>query len=837
MNLYRTQSTSNGNDSVSYELRRDLEILRQILLRCCKSKDGNSFLAVWQSYNEVLREYGLRSKEDKVYIHLLLRLFKMKADSWEEKWKVLMEKLHLEHIAPNIRVPLLNPPIDPFVVDSSNKPDFGHLKGRQSLPATPIVSRHSSSDATKIELQAERINALREKEFLRQVFRYMQERARYSQQMSGILMTRAAQFYAGVLMYRYLSAWMNKLNNFRIVLHQAHHAGDMVLVDKSFSRWRKQLHQQILLREKEAQQFIVFKTLANWHSLTTQWKEKVQSLLFKRSFSKWKKKLRNVREKEAQAHELSVQQTYANTFDHWFFHTCMRRVLRVYRTKLCVRVFQQWSLRYSDILNLSKEAKTHYNSTVLKRCWRRWKKKCAQITPEVENALTFNKTLVLRNTFQVWRRQTRLAVAGYSVIERVDTKSLKSVFSFWRLRAKRADQILILADNILLCTFINRWRLRLQEHICCENHEYRLLQKLFGHWLLASKRRRCTRLYETQLLETVWVEWRQRTKRSLQLLSTAQTIDERNRWLCGKKSLLHWRMVVLEHGEQQVIAEERDREKTLRLFWQQWNSRLQNRAGLLCRADDFYDARLQRFVFECWRRRYEIRHQKSLDEQASIYNDHRLKNKAQQCFFLWYDRLQKVHKLDRVQDVLEQRLTTDAFLHWFHRTERIRALSLLAESAYAERLLRSALSMWHYQYQRLVLLQNVSETKHQELTLRTKKRMFDAWQLRFFRTSSLFAQGSRFHERKKSRLVGRCMRRWQSRYRKRLDKRAQETSNGEEDTVSSSYLHAFDTTLPLQNESHLRSSSRFRDRLEQELRTPTTRFSKFLRNPLPPNTR
>ena len=69
----------------------DLQILREIITTSSDANDGASFLAVFKSYDDVLKSRNIDPAKDKIYFKFLLKLARVTGETWFDKFDRLLE--------------------------------------------------------------------------------------------------------------------------------------------------------------------------------------------------------------------------------------------------------------------------------------------------------------------------------------------------------------------------------------------------------------------------------------------------------------------------------------------------------------------------------------------------------------------------------------------------------------------------------------------------------------------------------------------------------------------------------------------------------------------------
>lgn len=254
-------------------------------------------------------------------------------------------------------------------------------------------------------------------------------------------------------------------------------------------------------------------------------------------------------------------------------------------------------------------------------------------------------------------------------------------------------------------------------------------------------------------------------------------------------------------------------------------------------ADLFFKRKTLRVVFEHWRYLRETNMLLRLENKVVDFREVQSEKLVLRCWNAWVARLLSVSQMLDTAELSTQKVVVRAYEAWSFRYNHQKEIMSQADQFYNERLMRSAMVFWRYQLRAIKFYFNISDWKRREFNRQTLRNAFDAWHLLMFRVTSLVMQADRFHEQKKNKLLGKYFRKWLQRMQLNQEEssllEAEATIEGNR---TSRYMHTFDTTLPMQNDEFTDESVNFENRWKQELKTPISRFSKFLR-PIPPNTR
>ncbi|EPY49274.1 spindle pole body protein Sfi1 [Schizosaccharomyces cryophilus OY26] len=836
----QNRDIDHGRRIMSLELRRDLEILRRILLRLSASKEDSSPLSVFKAYENVLRENGLSPSENRYYIRVLFRLISTKRYSWEQEWKNLMSRMGFSHLSSSLQTPLLSPSNhisdDPFIVRDSDKKritlqEKENVKDGNNFASNAAKTIKSLSAMSRL---ADQFRSIREHQLLATTFYYLLDKHMYQQRIATIYERKATAVHRTFLLLKYFPVWVQKMRQVQEVMSTAETAYNLVVQENFMYAWRKKTREVYARYIEEQKKVFLHKAILQWNKLANEWKEKHERILLLRFLTQWKLRKKQQSNRRVEAVGFYNHTLCKNCFRAWRLKSTVLSIKKAKRKSVLASSYLKWRDVSAKKQELRNGADFKYIRNVGKAVISKWYSKTSGYYAQCEKADEFRDRTLLENMLSNWKSKTTTCRKLDDWMDEHDVEILKSALERWRHRYSRIEDGLQLANYILQDTFLTRWRLALKTNIFRENKEYALLVQFYKFWRIREKERAFEYNYNQRLLVKTWDTWIERTQGLLEVKDVAEDLHQERQIKAAKNCILKWRMQLLEKEELLIHADGLYKKNVKLKVWSRWKYIMQRKARLRWRADLMYDKKLLKLSMQLWRGICEEEitiklETKVVDYQSSI--DGKL---VERYWNFWIEKVMKLSALSMVADQARQRVLIRAYEAWSYQHSELKGKLERAERFYNERLLRSALIFWRYQLRAVQFLQNISDWKRREFDRGIMRRAFDSWNLLTFRVTSHTMQAERFYQQKQSKLLGKMFRRWIQRYRiNKEDSSILENTTGMDE--SSSFMHAFDTTMPLQYDSVLGTPSNFQRQWKQELKTPISRFSKYLR-PIPPKT-
>ncbi|EPX74151.1 spindle pole body protein Sfi1 [Schizosaccharomyces octosporus yFS286] len=839
-NVAQNRDIEHGRRTMPSELRRDLEILRRILLRLSASKDDSSPLSVFKAYENVLRENGLSPSENRYYIRVLFRLISTKRYSWEQEWKNLMSRMGFSHLSSSLQAPLTyssnEVSDDPFTVHDLNnkKSDFQEKENFRIGNNFATNAAKTIKSLSAMSRLADQFRSIREHQLLATTFYYLLDKHMYQKKISTIYERKSTAVHRAFLLLKYFPAWVQRMRQVREVMYTAESAYNLVVQENFMYAWRKKTREVYARYIEEQRKELLQKTIHQWNKLANKWKEKHERILLLRFFIQWKLRRKQQCNKRNEAVNFYYYSLCKNGLRKWRLKFSISTVRKAQKKGVLVNTFVKWQNTLVKKQQLRDKANSEFISNSKRTYVLKWYSKASNHYTLYEEADEYYYGLLLQKTLIYWKSKT----SAYEKLDvwtnEHDVEILRATFKRWRHQFSRIVDGLQLADYILQDTFLTRWRLAIKTSKFQKMRDYALLARVYKFWRIKEKERAFGYHYNQRLVVKVWDAWVDQTQGLLENKETAEYLYQKRLAKTAKTFILTWRMKLLEHEELLIHGDDVHEKKTKLNVWNRWKYIMQRKTRLRWRADLMYDKKLVKLSMKIWRDVCEEEITIKLETKVVDFQASMTEKLVDRYWNIWIEKAMNLSTLAVVADRARQRVLIRAYETWSYRHNKLKEKVERAEHFYNERLLRSASIFWRYQLRAVQFLQNISEWKRREFDRGIMRRTFDSWNLLTFRVTSHTMQAERFYQQKQSKLLGKMFRRWIQRYHVNIeDSSILENSTGIDDYSSS--MHAFDTTMPMQYDSVLGTPANFQRQWKQELKTPISRFSKYLR-PIPPKT-
>ncbi|CAA17820.2 spindle pole body half bridge protein Sfi1 [Schizosaccharomyces pombe] len=828
-----------GRKIMDEDLRRDLEILRLILLRLSHAADDTSPLDVFNAYESVLRENGLNPARHRSYIRILYRLISSKKLSWNDEWRNLMRRIGFSQVSSDLNTPLF--PLnntdmenDPFIV---NGDDYRSRSNQQKSSQFASEVAQTIKSQTAMFRRADQYRSQKDKILLANSLDFMLEKYRYYKKIDAVYLRKADAVYRAFIMLKYFPRWVQKLRNIQSRIYSAGEAYRLILIGQMVNRWRQKTRERLHQKLRFQKNAFLLDVLLKWSALTVNWNRKHEYMLKRRVFTNWMSKRRRNESLIQKANVFFQHSVLAHSFKTWKANLSIKNAATLYEKKVVFMSFNRWHANYeSHVLDLQKaelfSQKAYYSIALHK-----WKLRIEELSDLMNKADDLYEVNLLQRMLVLWRRKATTYEKIDFWMDGHDVDIVKSAFFKWKNKFIKVDRNFELADTILQNTFLTKWRLAVRVKVVQEKRNKDRLIVTFRFWYYLMKAKSFQHKRDHRLLTIAWEAWKDNYQRRIKLQKEAQELQLTRIQKIAKQYLIKWRISLLDIKELSIRAEKLHTTNEIIGVWNQWVVSYNRKVGMQQNADLFFKRKTLRVVFEHWRYLRETNMLLRLENKVVDFREVQSEKLVLRCWNAWVARLLSVSQMLDTAELSTQKVVVRAYEAWSFRYNHQKEIMSQADQFYNERLMRSAMVFWRYQLRAIKFYFNISDWKRREFNRQTLRNAFDAWHLLMFRVTSLVMQADRFHEQKKNKLLGKYFRKWLQRMQLNQEEssllEAEATIEGNR---TSRYMHTFDTTLPMQNDEFTDESVNFENRWKQELKTPISRFSKFLR-PIPPNTR
>ncbi|QQK41840.1 Sfi1 spindle body [Penicillium digitatum] len=245
----------------------------------------------------------------------------------------------------------------------------------------------------------------------------------------GLLLRQAFDPWRGVIQEKRHSARTDRF--FMHLEARASRARDLYLMTKAFSHWAQLTSEEVARTSAARRHVLGVKYFNAWREITAVNELKAQRFALRRPFNVWRKKIPGLKAAEAQAVSVRNTKIQKAAFWDWWWCFCDRRVLEVSDYRLKRRSLLSWLRNLRTNRERDHEIDLHNKRSSLKSVLQIWSHHSKAITLADQEVQAFRRQRDLREIFDEWRIQSRLAPAASRVSDMVDIRILRNAFSQW----------------------------------------------------------------------------------------------------------------------------------------------------------------------------------------------------------------------------------------------------------------------------------------------------------------------------------------------------------------------------------------------------------------------
>ncbi|KAJ6032081.1 RAVE complex protein Rav1 C-terminal [Penicillium herquei] len=329
---------------------------------------------------------------------------------------------------------------------------------------------------------------------------------------------------------------------FKHLDERAIRARDLYLMTKAFTHWAQLTSEEVARTSAARKHVLGVKYFNAWREITAVNELKAQRFALQRPFNKWRKKILDLKQAEAQAMTVHKRSLQHASYWQWFWGFCERRAPEWYDYRLKRRSLLCWLQNFRTNREREHEIAVHNRRSALTSVVQIWSQKAQSIGAAQNLAEDTRCYLVLRETFDEWKVQSRLAPAASQVTDMVNTRVLRNALSKWVSKARMFDQA---QEKDRLRVQRNAWTswndtlrcLALQARI-----DERLKMEVMYKWILMERFQLMRRIHEQRIKREVFTRFVTNTRDTYtRLLFNAEVHDEHRDADLARAKLALWR--------------------------------------------------------------------------------------------------------------------------------------------------------------------------------------------------------------------------------------------------------------------------------------------------------
>ncbi|KAJ6094104.1 hypothetical protein N7467_002949 [Penicillium canescens] len=489
----------------------------------------------------------------------------------------------------------------------------------------------------------------------------------------GLLTRQAFEPWRGVIQDKRHSAQTERF--FKHLEERASRARDLYLMTKAFSHWAQLTSDEVARTSAARKHVLGVKYFSAWREITAVNELKAQRFALRRPFNTWRKKLQDLKAAEAQAVASRKAKMQKASFWHWWWCFCDRRVLELSDYRLKRRSLLAWLRNFRTNRERDHEIDLHNRRSSLKsvlQIWSHHSKTIAFAEQEVQNS---RRQHALKDTFDEWRIQSRLAPAASRVSEMVDTRIVRNALSQWIAKAQMAKQAEEMDRIRVQHNAWTSWNDTLRCLALRARIDERLKMEAMYKWILLERFELMRRIREQRIKREVFSRFVTNTRGTYtRLLFHAEVHEDHRTEDLVRSKLAIWRDQVQLQREREYVASEFYAPRLAAESLAIWQSKHKQVLKMEGWANDARYYFLVKRTMKQW-------HQAKVDSgkrrRQESYAKVRRKikvNLASKALAVWASKTRNILEMEQqASDVDRDKLLTDTseiFVQWHEKTTK-----------------------------------------------------------------------------------------------------------------------------------------------------------------------
>lgn len=460
---------------------------------------------------------------------------------------------------------------------------------------------------------------------------------------------------------------------FKHLEERASRARDLYLMTKAFTHWAQLTSEEVARTSAARQHVLSVKYFNAWREITAVNELKAQRFALRKPFNQWRKKISDLRAAESQAITVHNTNLRNASYWQWFWGFCERRAPEWYDHRLKRRSLLYWLRSFRTNRERDHEINIHNRRSALGSAFQIWSQRSKEIVSAQQKADGSQHLQALRETFNEWKIQARLAPAASQVSDKVNGRILQNALSRWVAKARMADQ----AEKVnRLRAERNAWTswndtlrcLALRARI-----DERLKMETLYKWILAERFQLMRRIHEQRIKREVFTRFVTNTRDTYtRLLFHAENHeDHRSEDLVRAKFTL-WREQVQLQREREYTAFEfyapRLAQESL-MAWRSKHEQIAKMEAWACDADFYF---LMKKSLKRWQKA-SLESAKRRRQEAYAMIRRKIKiNLASKAISTWSRQTQSIMSMEQQAIAMDRekvlRLVSELYARWHEKT-------------------------------------------------------------------------------------------------------------------------------------------------------------------------
>lgn len=460
---------------------------------------------------------------------------------------------------------------------------------------------------------------------------------------------------------------------FRHLEERANRARDLYLMTKAFTHWAQLTSEEVARTSAARRHVLGVKYFNAWREITAVNELKAQRFALQRPFNKWRKKIADLKMAEAKAVTVHNDSLRHASYWQWFWCFCDRRAPEWYDYQLKRRSLLSWLRSFRTNRERDHEIAVHNRQSALRSALHIWSQRSSQVTSAHHAAENFDRHRALRETFDEWAIQSRLAGAASRVSSMVNTRVLRNTLSRWTSKARMADH----ADEVNRLRLVGNawtfWNDMLRCLALRARIDERLKMEAMYKWIMMERFQLMRRIREQRIKRENFTRFVTNTRDTYtRLLFNAEIHEDHRSEDLMRSKLVLWRDRLMLQREREYAAFEFYAPRLAQESLMAWGSKHQQVVKMegWARDADFY------FLMKNTMKRW---HQATLESakrrRQEAYAKVRRKikiNMASKALTTWASKTQNIVELESHAAAVDRekllRVASELFARWHETT-------------------------------------------------------------------------------------------------------------------------------------------------------------------------
>jgi protein SFI1 len=460
---------------------------------------------------------------------------------------------------------------------------------------------------------------------------------------------------------------------FKHLEERASRARDLYLMTKAFTHWAQLTSEEVARTSAARRHVLSVKYFNAWREITAVNELKAQRFALQRPFNKWRKKAADLKAAEAKAVTVHKDSLRHASYWQWFWCFCDRRAPEWYESQLKRRSLLYWLRNFRTNREREQEIVLHNRKTSLASVLQAWSLKSKAIASAQQIAEGSQRYHALKETFDEWKIQAKLAPAASQVAKMVDCRILRTALSKWIGKARLAEQAVEMDQIRVERNAWVSWNDTLRCLALQARIDERLKMETMYKWVLMERFQLMRRIREQRIKREVFSRFVTNTRDTYtQLLSHAEVHEDHWAEELVRSKFAIWRDQLLLQREREYTAFEFYAPRLAQESMMAWRSKHQQIVKMESWARDAEFYFLMKRSLKNW-------HQATLDSakrrRKDAYSKMRRKvkvNMASKALSTWASKTQVITNMEQQAAELDkQKLLSDVadiFSGWHAKT-------------------------------------------------------------------------------------------------------------------------------------------------------------------------